>query len=68
MSERLLRLTEVESKTGRRRSTIYRDIGRNEFPKPVKVGASSLWPETEVNRWIDSKVSESRSSIPTRAA
>lgn len=62
MSERLLRLTEVENKTGRRRSTIYRDIGLGEFPKPVKVGASSLWPETEVNSWINSKVSESRSS------
>ena len=33
---RILRLPEVERRTGRARSSIYRDVDRGLFPRPVK--------------------------------
>lgn len=55
VSERLLRLREVMSKTGLGKSTIYRKIESAGFPSPVSVGGQSVrWRESEVERWITS--------------
>jgi len=37
MTDPLLRLPEVIEQTGRKRSSIYEDMARGEFPKPVKI-------------------------------
>ncbi len=54
MSERLLRLPEVMTRVGVRRSTLYREMERGTFPRPRKIGRASVWPESEVEAWIDS--------------
>ena len=49
---RYLKLDEVKARFGISHSTIYRWMGKGEFPKPVKLGAGSVrWPETELDRW-----------------
>lgn len=37
-------------------STIYRDIKRGTFPKPVKIGAVSAWPSTEVEAMVAARI------------
>ena len=60
-SKRLIRLPEVESKTGYRRSTIYRLAQEGKFPTPVALGArASAWIEDEINAWIEGRIEASR--------
>lgn len=46
---KLLRLPAVRLATSLARPTIYRDIRRGLFPKPVKIGAISAWPSNEID-------------------
>lgn len=47
--ERLIRLREVQGKTGLARSTIYANIGKGIFPKPQKPSPGvSGWKESEI--------------------
>lgn len=53
MTARLLRLPEVISRVGLKRSTLYEMIARGEFPKQIKLGPrASAWPEQSVESWI----------------
>ena len=45
----LLTLQDLCSKTGVHRSSVYRLVRRGEWPKPLKLGASSRWLATEVD-------------------
>ncbi|MGU1716076.1 helix-turn-helix transcriptional regulator [Pseudomonas aeruginosa] len=56
---RILRLRQVQERTGLSRSTIYDRININSprydqtFPRPVKIGLSAVgWLEESVNDWI----------------
>jgi prophage regulatory protein len=56
--ERLYRLGHVEAVTGHRRSTIYQWIQSGSFPKQRKIGASSAWLKSDVDRWLASQVAQ----------
>lgn len=51
--ERLLPLAEVAVLMGVCRRTVYRLIAGGELPQPVKIGASSRLPESEVARYVE---------------
>lgn len=56
-----IRRREVEARTGMARSTIYDQINRHDFPKPIKIGNKTVvWIESEINEWIHKKIRESR--------
>ena len=56
MSERFLRFSEVQSKTGLPRSTIYWKIGRGEFPRPVKIGGRAVaFLSGQIEEWMKSR-------------
>jgi prophage regulatory protein len=56
MTDRLLRLAEVEETIGLKRSTIYKMAQEGRFPKPVKLTErSSAWRNSEIQEWIDSR-------------
>lgn len=60
-NKRILRLGEVISRTGRSRSSIYADIERGEFPRPIKIGPRAVgWMETEIDSWIKERIFRSR--------
>ena len=61
--ERLLKLPQVESLVGLKKSKIYALIQSGEFPAPVKVGRASSWLEGEVQSWIAEHAS--RRTMPT---
>ena len=53
---RLLRLKQVEDRTGYKKSKIYKDVKEGKFPAPVKLGSISVaWVEEEVQQWIDAR-------------
>lgn len=56
-----LRRKVVEKRTGLCRSSLYAAIAKNEFPKPVPIGAKSVaWIEAEVAAWMHEKISQRR--------
>lgn len=56
---RIIRLKEVMDLTGLARSTIYKFISGDLFPKPISLGDRCVgWLESEVHDWILSKVKE----------
>ena len=53
ITERFLRLPEVQERTGFSRSFIYKSVNDKTFPSPRKVGGrASVWLESEVNTWM----------------
>ncbi|AMR67344.1 helix-turn-helix transcriptional regulator [Aquipseudomonas alcaligenes] len=56
---RLIRLKEVMRATGLARSTIYKYIAEESFPKPVSLGERCVgWVDDEVQDWIMARIEE----------
>ena len=55
--DRLIRLPEVESLTGCKKSTLYLMISQNRFVRPVRLSARHVaWPETAVLQWVQDRI------------
>lgn len=60
-TQTLLRLPQVEGRTGYKRSTIYRLVKTHCFPAPISLGSrASAWIESEVDQWIEGRIADSR--------
>ncbi|PAW34900.1 dipicolinate synthase [Pantoea vagans] len=60
-SIRLIRMPEVLSKTGFKKSWIYLLISNNSFPKSIKMGPRSVaFVEAEIDQWILERINGSR--------
>lgn len=56
---KLIKLAKVQSMTSLGRSTIYKFISENKFPKPIKLGSKSVaWIEREILDWIEDRIFE----------
>lgn len=56
---RIIRLKEVIDLTGLARSSVYRYVAQNSFPKPVSLGDRAVgWVESEVREWISERIAE----------
>ena len=53
---KLLRLPDVCSRVGMRRTAVYALISEGRFPPPVKVGGASAWVDVEITAWIEGLV------------
>ena len=52
-TDRLLRLSEVKSRCGLSRSSLYRMMRNGAFPEPLKVGVRAVrWRESEIEDWL----------------
>jgi len=52
----ILRLPEVEKRTGIKRSYIYKLIKQDSFPKPVSLGIRAVgWYSNDIDAWIASR-------------
>lgn len=55
--ERLMRVADVVTLTGMKRSSIYRLAAAGRFPKPLKLTERcSAWRESQVRLWIAERV------------
>lgn len=54
--DRLLRRPEVEAMTGLSRSSIYLQMSRGTFPRPIYVTAHAVrWPLSAVRSWVEER-------------
>jgi prophage regulatory protein len=59
----LLRIEQVEAKTGLHRATIWRMEGEGKFPRRRKAGERAVrWVESEIEQWIEGLPSVERLS------
>ena len=65
MTNIILRLPAVKSRTGLSRSTIYLRVSDGTFPRPVSLGARAVgWVEAEVETWLKRRI-EQRHDVTT---
>ncbi|MBO9432352.1 AlpA family transcriptional regulator [Sulfitobacter sp. R18_1] len=56
MTDKILRCRDVQEVTGLSRSTIYRMMDRNDFPKATKLGVRAIgWRQSVVADWIEGR-------------
>ncbi|ASA50329.1 AlpA family transcriptional regulator [Salmonella enterica] len=61
MSATLIRLPEVQRRTGYSKAWLYRLMSQQRFPSPVKIGTRAIaFVESEVDEWINQRIAESR--------
>ena len=54
---RILRLEEVEAKSGFKRAHIYNLMKKREFPQALRLGVRAVgWDSIEIDQWIDERV------------
>jgi prophage regulatory protein len=57
----LLRLPEVERRTGHSKGAIYAGMNAGTFPRNVKIGSRAVgWPEDEIDQYIATKIAARR--------
>lgn len=55
---RFLKVEEVCGRIGVEKSKLYQMIRAGDFPKPIKLGVSSLWADITVRDWQLKKIRE----------
>lgn len=58
-TEELAPIKRVTAMTGLSKTTIYRMIREDTFPKPVMVGRRALWPVSRIHTWARQQVEAS---------
>jgi prophage regulatory protein len=63
MSENvILRMNAVCKRIGVCRSSVYRFMAHNDFPKPIELGSRSRgWLEVEISKWISQRADSRKS-------
>ena len=57
--DRLIRLPEVESIVGCKKSTIYTMLEKGEFVKPIRYSARMVaWSEAAVLQWVQDRIKQ----------
>lgn len=57
MSNRILRLKPVTARVGLAKSTLYKLIANDNFPKPIKLGARAVgWLESDIDAWLELRI------------
>jgi prophage regulatory protein len=64
MALQILRLPQVCTMTGLRRSMIYQLEAEQRFPTRIKIGVRAVgWIESEVRMWVATRIAESRRTL-----
>lgn len=58
--DRLVDMAFITAYTGLTDKWFYKLIKDGEFPKPIKLGRSSRWTESEVKIWLTQRIDSSR--------
>lgn len=60
LEDQMVDMTFITSYSGMTDKWFYKLIQHGEFPKPIKLGRSSRWLRSEVEFWVESKITQSR--------
>ncbi|PHI32254.1 helix-turn-helix transcriptional regulator [Budvicia aquatica] len=61
MNDKLVDMVFITEFTGLTDKWFYKLMSEGKFPKPIKMGRSSRWLESEVKSWLMARITESRS-------
>lgn len=59
--DKLVDMTFITTLTGLTDKWFYKLIKDGAFPKPIKLGRSSRWLQSEVEKWLKERIDSSRS-------
>jgi prophage regulatory protein len=69
MTDSILRLPAVKTRTGLSRSTIYLRVSQGAFPWPVSLGGRAVgWLEEEIQEWLQRQIEASRKAAACRVS
>ncbi|HDR2681692.1 TPA: AlpA family transcriptional regulator [Enterobacter mori] len=60
LKDQLVTMAFITQLTGLTDKWFYKLIQDGEFPKPIKLGRSSRWLESEVEAWLQQRIAQSR--------
>lgn len=60
LSDQLVDMTFITAYTNMTDKRFYRLISENAFPAPIKLGRSSRWLKSEVEKWMLERIQASR--------
>ncbi|AYO37303.1 AlpA family transcriptional regulator [Serratia sp. P2ACOL2] len=64
MSQSLIRLPDVQRRTGYSKAWIYRLMSQGQFPASVKIGTRAIaFVESEIDDWVNQRIAESRKEV-----
>jgi len=64
MIQNFLNMKDVQSITGKSRSTVYRWIAKGSFPRPIQLGENSVaWPAEAIENWRENTINQSNSTV-----
>ncbi|CDQ13031.1 AlpA family transcriptional regulator [Klebsiella quasipneumoniae] len=64
MSHNLIRLPEVQRRTGYSKAWIYKLLKEKRFPAAVKIGSRAIaFVESEIDDWVNQRIAESRGEV-----
>lgn len=59
MSQSLIRINEVQRRTGYSKAWIYRLLKEKRFPASVKIGSRAIaFIESEIDEWINQRIAD----------
>lgn len=61
LQDKMVDMTFITEFTGLSDKWFYKLISEGKFPKPIKLGRSSRWLESEVKLWVQERIEMSRS-------
>lgn len=63
-SKSLIRLAEVQRRTGYSKAWLYRLMSQGKFPSSIKIGSRAIaFVESEIDDWINQRIEESRKEV-----
>ncbi|MGS7254876.1 helix-turn-helix transcriptional regulator [Enterobacter hormaechei] len=60
LNDQLVDMAFITTYTGMTDKWFYNLINEGKFPKPIKLGRSSRWKESEVEEWVQERIEQSR--------
>lgn len=64
LSKSLIRLSEVQRRTGYSKARLYRLMSQGKFPSSIKIGSRAIaFVENEIDDWINQRIEESRKEV-----
>jgi predicted DNA-binding transcriptional regulator AlpA len=60
MNDKLVDMVFITEFTGLSNKWFYKLIQEGGFPKPIKLGRSSRWLQSEIEKWMQKRIVDSR--------
>ena len=61
LNDKMVDMKFITEFTGLTDRWFYKLISEGQFPKPIKLGRSSRWMQSEVENWVKQRINQSRS-------